>query len=46
MKDNWIGHILHTNCLLKHLIEGKKVRLGRRGRRRKRLIDDLQETRR
>jgi hypothetical protein len=22
-KDNWIGHILHRNCLLKHIIEGK-----------------------
>jgi hypothetical protein len=22
-KDNWIGHILCTNCLLKHVIEGK-----------------------
>jgi len=23
MKVNWIGHILHRNCCLKHLIEGK-----------------------
>jgi len=23
-KSNWIGHILHVNCLLKHVIEGKK----------------------
>jgi len=22
-KANWIGHILVTNCLLKHAIEGK-----------------------
>jgi hypothetical protein len=22
-KANWIGHILHRNCLLKHIIEGK-----------------------
>ena len=22
-KDNWIGHTLCTNCLLKHVIEGK-----------------------
>jgi hypothetical protein len=22
-KDNWIGHILHGNCLLKHNIERK-----------------------
>jgi hypothetical protein len=23
-KTNWIGHILGRNCLLKHVIEGKK----------------------
>jgi hypothetical protein len=23
-KFNWIGHILRTNCLLKHFIVGKK----------------------
>jgi hypothetical protein len=22
-KDKWIGHILHRNCLLKHVVEGK-----------------------
>jgi hypothetical protein len=22
MKVDWIGHILHRNCLLKHIIEG------------------------
>jgi hypothetical protein len=22
-KAKWIGHILHRNCLLKHIIEGK-----------------------
>jgi hypothetical protein len=37
-KANWIGHMLHRNCLLKHVIEGKiKERVevtGRRGRRR------------
>jgi hypothetical protein len=22
-KSNWIGHILHRNCLVKHVIEGK-----------------------
>jgi hypothetical protein len=22
-KANWIGHILHRNCLLKHVTEGK-----------------------
>ena len=22
-KANWVGHVLLTNCLLKHVIEGK-----------------------
>jgi hypothetical protein len=47
---NWIGHILHRNCLLKHVIEGKlegRIEMtGRRGRRRKQLLDDLTEKRR
>jgi hypothetical protein len=49
-KANWIGHMLHRNCLLKHVIEGKvegrTEMTGRRGRRRKQLLDDLKETRR
>jgi hypothetical protein len=49
-KANWIGHILRRNCLLKHVIEGKlEVRIemtGRRGRRRKQLLDDLKEKKR
>jgi hypothetical protein len=48
-KVNWIGHILRRNCLLKHVIEGKLEgrieMMGRRGRRRKKLLDDLQEKR-
>jgi hypothetical protein len=46
-KANWIGHILRRNCLLKHVIEGNtciegRIEMtGRRGRRRKRLLDDL-----
>jgi hypothetical protein len=28
-KANWIGHILHRNCLLKHDIEGKIAVTGR-----------------
>jgi hypothetical protein len=48
-KDNWIGHILRRNCLLKEVIEGKiKVRIEvtrRRGIRRKQLLDDLEDRR-
>jgi hypothetical protein len=49
-KANWIGLVFLINCLLKHVIEGKlegRVEMtGRRGRRRKRLLDDLKEKRR
>jgi len=49
-KANWIGHILRRNCLLKQVIEGKfegRIEvMGRRGRRRKQLLDYLKETRR
>jgi len=42
-KANWIGHILRRNCLLKQVIEGKiegQIEVtGRRGRRRKKLLD-------
>jgi hypothetical protein len=44
-KTNWIGHILRRNCLLQQVIEGKikgGIELtGRRGRRRRKLLDDL-----
>jgi hypothetical protein len=48
-KANWIGHILRRNCLLQQVIDGKikggiKV-TGRRGRRRRKLLDDLKEKR-
>jgi len=48
-KANWIGHILRKNCLLQRVIEGKikggiEV-IGRRGRRRGKLLDDLKERR-
>ena len=48
-KANWIGHILRRNCLLQRFIEGKiKVGIevtGRRGRRRRKLLDDRKERR-
>jgi len=48
-KANWIGHILRRNCLLQRVIEGKKKEwtevTGRRGRRRRKLLDDLKERR-
>jgi CBS domain containing-hemolysin-like protein len=25
-KDNWISHILHRKCLLKHITEGRQKR--------------------
>ena len=46
-KANWIGHILRRNCLLQQVIEGKlKGHIEvtrRRGRRRKKLLDDLKD---
>jgi hypothetical protein len=46
-KANWIGHILRRNCLLQRIIEGKiqgAIEVtGRRGRRRRKLLDDLKE---
>ena len=48
-KANWIGHILGINCILKQVIERKikgelKV-TRRRGRRRRKLLDDLKDRR-
>ena len=44
-KANWIGHILHRNCLLQQVIEAA-IKGGievtrRRGRRRRNLLDDI-----
>ena len=48
-KANRIGHILRRNCLLKQGIEGKikgdMEVARRRGRRRKKLLDDLEDRR-
>jgi hypothetical protein len=43
---NWIGDILRRNRLLKQVIEGNIEGTGRRGRRRKQLLDDFKEKRR
>jgi hypothetical protein len=48
-RANWIGHILRRNCHLQRIIEGKikggiEV-TGRRGRRRRKLLDEFKERR-
>ena len=47
-KTNWIGHILRRNRLLKRIterkVEGRMEVRGRRGRRHKKLLDDLEGT--
>jgi hypothetical protein len=48
-KANWIGHILRRNYLLRQVIEGKikggiEV-TGRRGRKYRKLLDELKERR-
>jgi hypothetical protein len=44
-KTNWIGHIWHRNCLLKHVTEGKtgRIKVTGRHRRLEQLQDDLKE---
>ena len=48
-KANWICHIIRRNCLLKQVIKGNiKGEMDvtrRRGRRRKKLLDDLKDRR-
>jgi hypothetical protein len=48
-KANWFGHIKRRDCLLRQVIEGKikgglEVK-GRRGRKGRKLLDDLMERR-
>jgi hypothetical protein len=46
-KSNWIGQILHRNCLLKHVverkIEGRIQVMERCGRKHNKLLDDIKE---
>jgi len=42
-KADWIGHILHRNCLLQQVIEGKIKGRIEVTRRHKKLLDDLKE---
>jgi hypothetical protein len=48
-KANWIGRVLRINCLLRQVIEGKikggTEVTGRRGRRRRKSLDDLEKSR-
>ena len=48
-KAKWIGQALRRNCLLQRVIEGEIkggiLVKGRRGRRRRKLLDDLKERR-
>jgi hypothetical protein len=48
-RANGIGHSLHRNFCLQHVVEGKVGRridvTGRRGRRREQLLDDPKKTR-
>jgi hypothetical protein len=42
-KVDWTGHILRMNRFQKHVTEGKMEGTGRRGKRRKSLLNDLKE---
>jgi hypothetical protein len=47
-KSNWTGHILRRNYRLTHIIEGnikRREAKGRRGRRRKQLLEYIKKTR-
>jgi hypothetical protein len=44
-RAKWIGHVLRRNCFLKHVIGEKIEGTGRKERRYKQLLDELNETR-
>jgi hypothetical protein len=48
-KANWIVYIFRRNCLIKHInegkVEGRTEATGRRGRRHRKLLEDLKEAR-
>jgi hypothetical protein len=43
-KIKWIGHILRGNCVIEGKVEERIKVTGRRGKRRKQLLDGLKET--
>ena len=43
-ETDWIGHILRRNCIQKHVFGGNRRGIKTR-RRRKQLLDDLEEKR-
>jgi hypothetical protein len=42
-KASWVGHTLHRNCLLKHVVEWTIYGMVRRGGRREQLLYDLKD---
>jgi len=44
-RAKWICHVLHRNCLLKRVIEGRIEVMGRMVRRHKQLLDEFTEKR-
>jgi hypothetical protein len=49
-KTNWIGHMVHRNCIRNHVTEeqrkGRRIDMAQRpGRRCNQLLDDLKEKR-
>ena len=45
-KANWIGHIVHRNYRLRHVIEGNVDVMGRLGGRGKQLLGDVKKKKR